>query len=67
MINTQNASNLNITLSNTGANFNALDNNWFIAKINNNFKVRVVDSNNQPVDVVLHGWKPCLVHQTVWF
>jgi hypothetical protein len=57
MINTQNASNLNITLSNTGANFNALDNNWFIAKINNNFKVRVVDSNNQPVDVVLHGWE----------
>lgn len=57
MINSQNSSNLNISLSSTGANFNALDNNWFIAKINNNALVRVLDSNGQSVDVVLHGWE----------
>jgi hypothetical protein len=57
MINTQNASNLNITLSNAGANFNALDNDWFIAQITNNFRVQVYDATNVPVRVILHGWK----------
>jgi hypothetical protein len=56
MINTQNASNLNITLSNTGANFNALDNDWIIAKITNNYSTTIVDSTGVLLPIVYHGW-----------
>lgn len=56
MINSQNSSNLNISLSSTGANFNALDNNWIVAKINNNYATTIVDNNGILNPIVYHGW-----------
>lgn len=57
MINSQNSSNLNISLSSTGANFNSLDNDWFVAKITNSYRTQVYDSTNVAVSIVLHGWE----------
>lgn len=56
MISSQNISNLNITGSPNGVNFNALDNNWITAKITNSYSTTFVDSNGVNTPVVLHGW-----------
>ncbi len=56
MINSQNSSNLNISLSSTGANFNALDNKWFTAKITNSYTTTVLDANGISIPITYHGW-----------
>lgn len=56
MINSQNASKLNITSSPTGINFNSGSNSWFTAKITNSYKTQTIDPLGTPVDVWLHGW-----------
>lgn len=56
MINSQNSSNLNISLSSTGANFNALDNNWIVAKITNSYSTTIVDATGVLLPIVYHGW-----------